>query len=563
VRRLTRRPLALSRRRRALTRQPLVAVSVASLAVLTLFLGLVGFALVHRDDTEAGGPADEAALNAQAPLGVCGDLPTHAARETRGMTLTTVVNIDFPSQPGLDPETVRQEYLGWLDLAVAQRHNAIFVHIRPSGDAFWPSQYAPWSEWLTGTRDNADPGWDPLAFMIDEAHKRNIEFHGWFNPYRGDQPAPRGPGADINQLAPGHPLREHPEWAIVYPVGIAGANTSGDRLYIDPGNPDARRYIEDSMLEAVQNYDLDGVFFDDYFYPYKEGGQEFNDDASYAQYGGGLSRADWRRANVDTLVREMSERIKQLKPWVKFGINPFGIWRNASNDPELGSQTSGLSAYDELYADARKWVTEQWLDYIAPQLYWYIGFGPADYAILVAWWSQQIEGTRVQLWTGQGDYRAGESGTWSDPGELDRQLTLNQQYPVTGNVHYTAHSIRDDALGAITQYRDAHYFAPALPAVMPQLPAAPPPQPAILESTMDANGQVTLRWRGEGATSYAIYRYGDQASTAELVATVRSAGDGEQSIVDAPGGPGPYGYCVSGLDRSWNEGPASAPATAA
>jgi len=542
-------------------RHPLVAVSIASLTVLALFLGLIAVALVERGDESPVDPAGNAAPPPPAaPLGVCGDLPTHALRETRGMTLTTVVNIDWPSSPGLDPETVRQEYLGWLDLAVAQRHNAIFVHIRPSGDAFWPSDYAPWSEWLTGNRSGADPGWDPLAFMIDEAHKRNIEFHGWFNPYRGGQPGPRGPGTDINNLAPNHPLRQHPEWSIAYPVGMTGGNTSGDRLYFDPGIPDARRYVEDSILEAVAKYDLDGVVFDDFFYPYKEGGQEFNDDASYAQYGGGLSRADWRRANVDTFVREMSERIKQLKPWVKFGINPFGIWRNTSNDPE-GSQTQGLSAFDEIYADTRKWVREQWLDYIAPQLYWHIGFERADYAILVAWWSQQIEGTRVQLWIGQGNYRVGEPGPWSDPGELDRQLTLNNDYPVTGAVHYTAHSIRDDVLGAVTRYRDAHYFAPALPAVMPQLPAAPPGQPEILESTMDEAGQVTLRWRGAGATSYAVYRYGEGATVAELVATVRSAGDGEQSIVDAPGGPGPYGYCVSGVDRSANEGPASAPAT--
>lgn len=521
-----------------------------------MFLGVVALALVKR-----GGAPNPGEQAAPPPLGVCGDRPTFAARETRGMTLTTVVNIDFPSRPGLDPETVKQEYLGWLDLAVAQRHNAIFVHIRPSGDAFWPSEYAPWSEWLTGNRDDIDPGWDPLAFMIDEAHKRNIEFHGWFNPYRGGQPGPRGPGADIDNLAPDHPLRQHPEWAIVYPVGVAGANTSGSRLYFDPGIPEARRYVEDSILEAVEKYDLDGVFFDDFFYPYAENGQEFNDDASYAQYGGGLSRADWRRANVDTFVREMSERIKELKPWVKFGINPFGIWRNVSNDPDLGSQTRGLSAYDEIYADTRKWVKEEWLDYIAPQLYWHIGFERADYATLVAWWSEQIEGTRVQLWIGHGNYRVGEPGAWSDPAELDRQLTLNKDYPVTGGVHYTAHSIRNDALGAITRYRDAHYYAPALPAVMAHLPADPPPQPAILESTMDDAGQVTLRWQGEGATSYAIYRYGEEETTAQLVATVRATGDGEQSIVDVPGGTGPYGYCVSGLDRTWNEGPASAPAT--
>ncbi len=175
----------------------------------------------------------------------CDGVPARATRQLRGMWLTTVLNIDFPSRPGLSEAQVKEEYLGWLDLAASQRHNAIFVHVRPSGDAFWPSSYAPWSEWLTGKRDGRSPGWDPLAFMITEAHARNLEFHAWFNPYRGTQPAPQGPGADFAKLAPGHPLLAHRDWAIAYPKGKTA------RLYFDPGNPDARRFVEDAMLEAV------------------------------------------------------------------------------------------------------------------------------------------------------------------------------------------------------------------------------------------------------------------------------------------------------------------------
>lgn len=461
------------------------------------------------------------------------------------MWLTTVINIDFPSRPGLPEAQVKAEYQGWLDLAVAQRHNAIFVHVRPSGDAFWPSAYAPWSEWLTGKRDGKSPGWDPMAYMVDEAHKRNLEFHAWFNPYRGTQPAPSGPGADFRKLAPNHPLIQHSEWALAYPQGKAA------RLYFDPGIPEARKFVEDSMLEAVEKYDVDGVHFDDFFYPYPVAGQDFPDGASYAKYGGGKSRADWRRENVNTLVREMDARIKELKPWVKFGISPFGIWRNSASDP-AGSDSKGLEAYDAIYADTRKWVREGWLDYIVPQLYWYAGFGKADYAKLLPWWSALVKGTGVQLYVGQADYRVGEEGRWSDPAELDRQLALNERYGVQGQVHYSAKQVRADRLGAVTRYRDKHYAAPALVPVMKQLPAAPPPAPRLIAGTRGDDGAVRFE-ASSSATGWALYRV--DGKTADLVAT----GRGGTEVTDPAPPPGAATYCLSALDRSGNEGPASAP----
>jgi uncharacterized lipoprotein YddW (UPF0748 family) len=264
---------------------------------------------------------------------------------------------------------------------------------------------------------------------------------------------------------------------------------------------------------------------------------------------------------VDTLVQEISQRVKELKPWVKFGISPFGIWRNLDNDPQHGSATRGLSAYDAIYADSRKWVREQWVDFIMPQLYWYIGNPPADYEVLVPWWSEQIEGTRVHLYTAHGDHNIGRAGPWSDPAEISDQLTLNEDYPISGSVHFTARYVRDDPLGAVTLYRDAHYSAPALPPTMAHLPSAPPLPPQV-SSTVDADGTVTLRWRpapGAPTVSYAVYRYGPQSSTAELAAVIRAPGTGEVSWSDNPGTEGPYGYCVSGLDRSWNEGSPSSP----
>jgi uncharacterized lipoprotein YddW (UPF0748 family) len=509
----------------------------------------------------AGAGALRAATVADAPTaatvspgvpGRCGTAPLAATRELRGMWLTTVNNIDFPSRPGLSPEQVRAEYRGWLHLAQAQRHNAIFVHVRPSGDAFWPSAYAPWSEWLTGARDGRDPGWDPMAFMVAEAHARNLEFHAWFNPYRGSQPAPAGAGPSIAALAPNHPLRAHPDWAVVHPA-------KNGRLYFDPGIPQARRFVEDSMLEAVTRYDVDGVHFDDFFYPYPMAGEDFADDASFARYGRGFaSRAAWRRHNVDTLVLQMSERIKAAKPWVKFGISPFGIWRNADTDAS-GSATHGLQSYDAIYADTRGWIRRQWLDYVVPQLYWHIGFAKADYAVVLPWWSKLVAGTRVQLYVGQGDYRIGEKGAWSDPTLLDRQLALNDRYAVAGSVHFSAKQIRADRLGAVTRYRDAHYPTPALVPVMAQLPAAVPAAPVLTAARRDTAGAVTLTWHpgaGPPPTSWGLYRVDPGATTAALVATGRSAG----TAVDPGAVAGrAYTYCLTGLDRSFNEGAPSGP----
>jgi uncharacterized lipoprotein YddW (UPF0748 family) len=521
-------------------------IVVAVVAASAIGVGLVRAALY---EPPPAGPVPPAELTAGAALGRCGTVPTRATRELRGMWLTTVNNIDFPSRPGLPEAQVKAEYLRWLDLAVAQRHNAIFVHVRPSGDAFWPSAYAPWSQWLTGRRDGRSPGWDPMAFMVDEAHKRNLEFHAWFNPYRGDQPAPAGPGADFKKLAPNHPLRMHRDWAIVYPTGRTA------RLYFDPGNPAARAYVEDSILEAVSKYDVDGVHFDDFFYPYPEKGQDFPDAASYAKRGrAAQSRADWRRANVDTLIREMNERIKALKPWVKFGISPFGIWRNASHDP-AGSPTNGLESNDAIYADTRLWVRQGWVDYIVPQLYWAIGFAKADYAKVLPWWSNLVKGTRVQLYIGLGDYRVGEKGPWRDPGQLDRQLTLNDRYAVSGSVHFSAKQIRADPLGAVTRYRDHHYAAPALLPPMAQLPANPPARPRLMSARRGPGGTVVFDWQpgaGPGPAGWALYRVDGAAAT--LVATGRAGA--------AVAGPRAGTYCLSGLDRSGNEGPPSAPVTA-
>jgi uncharacterized lipoprotein YddW (UPF0748 family) len=488
-------------------------------------------------------------LLAQVPPPTCGGRETTAPRQLRGMWLTTVSNRDWPSKPGLDEATVKAEYKGWLDLAQKMNHNAIFVHVRPSGDSFWPSQYAPWSHWLTGRTDGQSPGWDPMAFMVAETHARNLEFHAWFNPYKAGQ------AGTVDGLAPNHPIRGHPDWAVSYPSSPTAA-----RVYYNPGLPDARRFVEDSILEVARKYDVDGIHFDDFFYPYPSGGEDFPDAAAFAKYGGGASKDDWRRQNVNLFVQEMHTRIKQIKPWVKFGISPFGIWRNQRTDSR-GSATRGLQSYDVIYADTRLWVQQGWLDYIVPQLYWHIGFDVADYAVLLPWWSTLVSGTSVQLYIGQADYRIGQGGAWADPATLDRQLALNKEFKASGSIHFSARHLRDDPLGAVSRYRDAHYPGPALVPAMPQLPGVRPQPPAI-KSIQRGDRGVTLEWRADGhlvPSRHAVYRADlSGQGPAQLVASM-PAGSGVRTWVDATAVPGkPYAYCVTTLDRLWNESAASA-----
>lgn len=365
--------------------------------------------------------------------------------EMRGMWVATVANIDWPSRPGLPAQEQQAQLLARLDLAVERRLNTVVLQVRPTADAMWPSPYEPWSRFLTGVQGQ-DPGWDPLGFAVREAHRRGLELHAWFNPYRI---ANHG---DPARLVPDHPARVHPEWVVPY----------GGKLYYNPGLPEVRAFVQDAMFDAVERYDIDAVHWDDYFYPYPVAGEVFDDDAAYEQYGGAFaSRADWRRDNIDLLVRETAERLQRTKPQVRFGISPFAIWRNDSTDPEGSATRGGVETYDDLYADSRKWVREGWLDYIVPQVYWNIGFSVADYALLVPWWAETVRDTGVDLYIGEALYKVGAANqgpAWHDPAELSRHLTFCQDYPqVRGNVYFSARQVAADPLGAMTKVVQDHY----------------------------------------------------------------------------------------------------------
>ncbi len=372
-----------------------------------------------------------------APCGAGGGGPG----QMRAVWVATVANTDWPSRPGLSVEAQQAEYRDILDHAVRLRLNTVIVQVRPTADALWPSRYEPWSQYLTGTQGR-DPGYDPLAFLVAEAHERGLDFHAWFNPFRVSNQG------DPARLVPEHPARQHPDWVLGY----------GGQLYYDPGVPEAREFVMDAVMDAVQRYEVDGVHFDDYFYPYPVAGEQIPDRATFERHGGGAELGDWRRDNVNRLVRGMSERIGAARSGVSFGISPFGIWRNAASDPR-GSATSGLESYSAIYADSRAWVEQGWVDYVVPQVYWEIGHPAADYAALVPWWASVVAGTDVQLHIGQAAYKVGSSPAWDDA-ELSEHLTLNKKHPeVRGDVYFSVSSLTSNAAAAIDRVVDEHYQA--------------------------------------------------------------------------------------------------------
>lgn len=477
--------------------------------------------------------------------------------EMRAAWIATVDNIDWPKKGVVDPEQQKQDFIALLDELQANGINAAIVQIKPTGDAFYPSAFAPWSEWLTGEQGK-DPGYDPLAFMIEEVHKRNMEFHAWMNPYR------LSIQGDVDHLVEDHPARAYK--IIEY----------GDRLYLDPGQPEAQQYIIDSIMEVVENYDIDAIHFDDYFYPYPVSGVDFPDEETYQRYKGEFTnKADWRRNNVDTFILNLSREIKAAKPHVKFGISPFGIWRNKSQDPE-GSDTNGLSSYDAIFADSKGWVEnpEIKLDYIVPQIYWNFGYTPAAYEVLAEWWSDVTAGHNIHLYTGNALHRIGTDSPaeWLNPEEVPNQLLYNRNFDqVKGAFFFSAKGFPENPLGFSDRLKGDLYRYPALIPSMPWLDDTAPAAP-VLEGAQRTEEGVALTWRdGEeesDAAYYVIYRFaGDEAGSLDdprnIVDTVRKQAGAVQSYIDSGAAPDAvYTYVITAVDRLHNESAASNAVTA-
>jgi len=343
--------------------------------------------------------------------------------EFRGVWVATVDNIDWPSKGNFDSDSQKVEFIKLLDMHQRNGMNALIVQVRPCTDAFYPSQYEPWSAWLTGLQGQPpSPYYDPLEFMITETHKRNMVFHAWMNPYRADF------YPDADAVSATHITRLHPEWFLSY----------GDKKYFDPGNKEAQQYVVDVVKDVVSRYEVDAIHFDDYFYPYPLPGKRFPDEATYRQYGKGLSLEDWRRSNTDSIISMLHAVIKEENSKCQFGISPFGVWRNADRDPVNGSKTNGsLSNYDNLYADILLWLKNGWIDYVAPQLYWEIGHGRAPYEVLLNWWSKHTYGKHCYI--GLGIYKANSNAAWHDKKQLPRQIEALRNTPnIKGMVFYSS-----------------------------------------------------------------------------------------------------------------------------
>lgn len=382
--------------------------------------------------------------------------------ELRGVWVASVYNIDFPSKPGVSTSQMKQEIDTILNNVQAIGGNAVFFQVRPVADALYPSEVFPWSAYLTGTQGQAPAdGFDPLAYMISEGKKRNIGVHAWINPYKVTRGSAASPSHDLNALAENNPARLYPEIVVKHPNG---------EMYLDPGQPMSRYLVLQGVQELVSKYDIAGIHYDDYFYPDKVaqkdakgkiiGYSDFDDEATYQKYGQGFAnKEDWRRNNVDQLVKDTQSLIKSIKPEVQFGISPAAVWANQSTNA-LGSATNaGVQTYYDHYADTRKWAQENWIDYIAPQIYWHIGFSTADYATIASWWSEVVKGSNTKLYIGHAAYKVGDgsqNAAWQQPDELLKQIQYNRSLGnVKGSIFYGYGNIAENKLGIRDTLHDA------------------------------------------------------------------------------------------------------------
>jgi uncharacterized lipoprotein YddW (UPF0748 family) len=424
-------------------------------------------------------------------------------REFRGVWIATVDNVDWPSKPGLTTDQQKKELIDRLDAHQQSGINAVMFQVRPAADAFYAKSREPWSKWLTGKQGQApNPAYDPLDFAITEAHKRGMELHAWFNPYRATN------DGKFTLISPEHITRIKPEWFFIY---------DGIKLF-NPGIPEVRDYIVKVFLDVVDNYDIDGVHMDDYFYPYQVNGQHIGDADAFKKYGGNFANIkDWRRNNVDLLVKALSDSIHKHKPHIKYGISPFGIWANTYQNPE-GSETHGGSSYYELFADSRKWVEQGWLDYINPQLYWPIDDRSAAFNKLLDWWSDNTYDRH--LYIGMAAYRINErrAGKFKDPEAMPNEIKyLRSNARVQGSVYFSSNSLLRNPLGFTDSLKQTYYKNPALPPVMLWLDSIPPNAPRNVMAIHSLKG-VDLKWETplpakdkEPVYGYVIYRFnGDE-----------------------------------------------------
>ena len=446
---------------------------------------------------------------------------------------------------GQDEATMKRNLINQLEALQRAGINAIIFQVRPEADALYASQLEPWSRFLTGVQGEAPaPLWDPMQFMIEECHKRCMEFHAWINPYRVKT-------ALANPLAANHVYHLHPEWFITY----------GNQLFFDPALPESRRHICMVITDILTRYDVDAIHMDDYFYPYPLKGVEFPDDASFARYGGGFdNRGDWRRSNVNLLIKQIHETVREVKPWVKFGVSPFGIYRNQKSDP-LGSKTNGLQNYDDLYADVLLWAREGWIDYNIPQLYWQIGHPAADYKELVEWWAKHAEDR--PLYIGQSVMNTVKNVDPANPNrnQMVAKMALQRAYQsIQGSCQWPASAVIENAGNYADALRSEYHRYPALPPVYHFIDDKAPGKVKSLKPLWMEDGYVLFwtapKYRDEmdRAVNYAIYCFAE-GEKVDLNDATRLVAVTANTFYKLPyrDGKKKYTYVVTALDRLHNE----------
>lgn len=426
-------------------------------------------------------------------------------REFRGVWVSTVANIDWPSRRGLSTVEQQEEIIRTLEMHSQNGINAIILQVRPTADAIFSSELEPWSRFLSGEQGKApEPYYDPLAFWIQEAHLRGMELHAWFNPYRVKL-------KQSDSLTASHMARQHPEWTFTY----------GERTYFSPANPEVWDFVTSVVVDVVRRYDVDAVHFDDYFYPYQIAGEALPDSLDFVQFGGDYypdRMEEWRRHNVDTIIQSLGAAIKEAKPWVKFGISPFGVWRNSDKDPTGSETTAGTSNYDGLYADVLLWQRQGWIDYLMPQLYWREDHPAVGFSLLAYWWNDFGYGRSVYV--GLAPYRINRKSDhklWRKSKYMLEQIDLLRELEGIHGFGYfsSKHFFREDLKGLNKQLRKHSTPTPALVPAMPWIDDVAPAAPLNLvlkgnTLTWDA-GESTIEGSMENEMDrsrfFVVYRY--------------------------------------------------------
>ena len=470
---------------------------------------------------------------------------TFPKREFRGAWIQCV-NGQFQ---GLSTQAMQQNLTHQLDELQKDGVNAIIFQVRAECDALYDSPYEPWSRFLTGAQGVApNPKWDPLAWMTEQCHNRGMELHAWLNPYRAKTKGTK-------DLADSHIAIKHPERVFTY-----------DGLFIlNPGIPANRDYICDIVGDIVSRYDVDGIHIDDYFYPYPTAGCTIQDERQFRQYNNGIRDiGDWRRDNVNVFMKQLSERIHSIKPWVKFGVSPFGIYRNRRS-AAIGSDTNGTQNYDDLYADVLMWVNNGWVDYCVPQLYWQIGHPTADYATLIRWWNQNAAAR--PLYIGEDVERTVKYADPANPAnnQMAAKRALHSQMGnVSGTVLWYSKAVVDDIGKYATMLRTHYWKYPALQPRMPFIDDKAPGKPKAVKPVWTPDGLFLFwtapksrKWNDE-ARHYVVYRFaqGEEPTTNDPSHIVAIT---SQTFIPLPYADGTtrYTYLVTALDRMSNESKAA------